>query len=128
MSGLSQGRNLIHRVENSGNDSGFRSRGVCLALARLPGFIRIGRSIVEIDEDTDDGEFVVFAGVNHVHLHGKTGAVVDVLAGEMKVELLQVVCRVLDGDFTAESFGDYLDGTSQVLELSALGEVGDLNI
>lgn len=44
------------------------------------------------------------------------------------MELLQVVCRVFDGDFTAESFGDYLDGTSQVLELSALGEVGNLDV
>lgn len=63
-----------------------------------------------------------------MHLHGQTGTVVDVLAGKMEVELLEMICRVFDGDFTAESFGDYFDGTSQVLKLSALGKVWDLNV
>jgi hypothetical protein len=130
VSGLSQGCNLIHRVENRRNDSGFLSRGARLPLARLPGLesIRIGRSIVKIDENTDDSEFLILTCVNHVHLHGQASAIVDVLAGKMEVKLLKMICCVFDGDFTAESFGDYFNGASQVLELSALGEVGDLNV
>jgi hypothetical protein len=39
-----------------------------------------------------------------------------------------VVCFVFNGDFTAEAFGYYFDCASQVLELSALGEVGNLDV
>lgn len=91
---LAQGSNLIHRVEDGGSDGGSLSLGGLAILAgRLAsgslGFVgSVGEAVVEIDVESNHGEFLVFALVDHVHLHGHAGAVVEMLAGEMEVELL----------------------------------------
>ncbi len=57
---------------------------------------------------------------------GLAGAVVEVLAGEVEVELLQL--KGLVGDLQGAALGDDLDGGAQVLKLGAFGHVVDAQL
>ena len=51
------------------------------------------------------------------------GPVVQVLAGQVEVELLQL--KGLVGDLEGAPLGDHLDGSAQVLKLGAVGHIVD---
>lgn len=81
--------------------------------------------VLDVDVDADDGDLALGGLPNHVHLHGAAHTVVEVLAGEVEVELLEGEVDAVDGHGAA--LGDDLDGGTEVLELGAGGEVGDVN-
>lgn len=134
VSGCARGRNLIDRPQNC-----FKNSGWCgCTLPRLQGplssaasaVVALGRSrsstVVQVDVNTDDSNFLLRSLPHHVHLHGHACTVVKMLAGQVEVELLELVGLFADLEAaTAGLLGDHLDGGAEILKFGALGKVGD---
>lgn len=86
-----------------------------------------GGSSVDVEVDAHDGDLGVRAGKDHVHLHGHAGAVVEMLARKVEVELLELEGLVAASKSHAAALGDDLDGCAQILEGSTLSKVRDLD-
>jgi hypothetical protein len=87
-----------------------------------------GTAVGNVDVHADDGDVPVGALPHHVHLHGAAGAVVEVLAGQVEVELLQGELRAPDRHGAQALGRHHLHRGAEVLELGALGHVGDLQV
>lgn len=83
-------------------------------------------SILNIDKDTDDSNLGILALPNHVHLHSHALSGVEMLAGQVEVELLESEAGVAESH--AALAGDDLDGGAKVLELGSFGHIGDLEV
>lgn len=79
----------------------------------------------DVDVDAEDGELGVRGLEDEVHLHGHAGAVVEVLAGQVEVELGELERVVVAGNGQVAARADDLDRGAQVLEGRAGREVGD---
>lgn len=63
-----------------------------------------------------------------MHLHSHGSAVVEVLTGQVKVELCEVERLVAAGDGQGASFADDLDSSPDVLEYSTRLKVGNADV
>lgn len=83
-------------------------------------------SILDIDKDTNNSNLGILTLPNHVHLHSHALSGVEMLAGQVEVELLESEAGVAESH--AALSGDDLDGSAKVLELGSFGHVGDLKV
>lgn len=86
-----------------------------------------GGSLADVEVDTHDSDLGVGAGKDHVHLHSHAGTVVEMLAGQVEVELLELEGLVAGGHPHGAALADDLDGRAQVLKGSTGFEVRDLD-
>lgn len=87
----------------------------------------LGSSGLDVDVNAQNGDLGVGGLEDKVYLHGLAGAVVEVLAGQMEVELRKLERLVAAGNHEAAAFADNLYGGAEVLEGRARREVGDVN-
>lgn len=85
-----------------------------------------GSALLQVDVGTNDGNLLVGTLEDHVHLHSHALSGVEMLAGQVEVELLQG--EIAASNLHRSTLGDNLDGGSQVLEFGAIGHVGDLEV
>jgi len=83
-----------------------------------------GRGLIgDVNVHTDDGNLLLGGLEDHVHLHGLGGAVVEVLGGQVEVELLKLEGLSVGGEGAA--LGNDLDSRAKILELGTIGHVVD---
>lgn len=100
--------------------------GTC-ALTRLSLALSSRGLVRDVNVGTEDRNLGVLSLEDKVNLHGNGGAIVQVLAGSVEVELGKVEGLVAAGEFQGARLAHHLDGGAQVLKDGALGEVGQVN-